>query len=538
MAPIIRICRRYSLALLLLCAAPSLAAPEPGDLYWDAQRLDLAGQGGAALKSYAKLLARSPDSEAAASNLLSAAVREGSFADALTAIRMGQKAQSADSDAPLMVFVDAFRRKKWAEASAAVADLEAKHDFAFMAPMLNGWLNVAQGRASGFSVSQLMSGGLTAYYGDDQLVYFDLAEGNIAQGKLRLRNFRGYDEPHGRFLAGHAMGEFARSGDQEFASALGRQIGLEQGNYATSKVTAEIGLAMMFARLAIALDEQKQPQNALYFARLGQWIAPTSDAAKLSLAELLQRQGLNEKSSAMLKTVTPNSPFWFQSVVNQTQLADTPDLAVAIAKAALDTQPQSAQLKLLYAQRLEQAGKRELAIPVYRSLLDKDISEGGGSIRAVHLMLLASALDASGDWGGAQKALEEALVLAPKNAQVLNYLGYSLLERRIDVKRGFELVSRAYELSPQSAAITDSLGWAHFLRGEIDIAIPLLEAAVKSAIGDVAINEHLGDAYWSAGRKSEARFAWKAAAVAAEGQVSERLAQKIDFGWTKETAAP
>ncbi len=538
MAPIIRICRRYSLALLLLCAAPSLAAPEPGDLYWDAQRLDLAGQGGAALKSYVKLLARSPDSEAAASNLLSAAVREGSFADALTAIRMSQKAQSADSDAPLMVFVDAFRRKKWAEASAAVADLEAKRDFAFMAPMLNGWLNVAQGRASGFSASQLMSGGLTAYYGDDQLVYFDLAEGNIAQGKLRLRNFRGYDEPHGRFLAGHAMGEFARSGDQEFASALGRQIGLEQGNYATSKVTAEIGLAMMFARLAIALDEQKQPQNALYFARLGQWIAPTSDAAKLSLAELLQRQGLNEKSSAMLKTVTPNSPFWFQSVVNQTQLADTPDLAVAIAKAALDTQPQSAQLKLLYAQRLEQAGKRELAIPVYRSLLDKDISEGGGSIRAVHLMLLASALDASGNWGAAQKALEEALQLAPKNAQVLNYLGYSLLERRIDVKRGFELVSRAYELSPQSAAITDSLGWAHFLRGEIDIAIPLLEAAVKSAIGDVAINEHLGDAYWSAGRKSEARFAWKAAAVAAEGQVSERLAQKIDFGWTKETAAP
>lgn len=538
MAPIIRICRRYSLALLLLCAAPSLAAPEPGDLYWDAQRLDLAGQGGAALKSYAKLLARSPDSEAAASNLLAAAVREGSFDDALTAIRTGQKAQSADSDAPLMVFVDAFRRKKWAEASAAVADLEAKRDFAFMAPMLNGWLNVAQGRASGFSVSQLMSGGLTAYYGDDQLVYFDLAEGNIAQGKLRLRNFRGYDESHGRFLAGHAMGEFARSGDQEFASALGRQIGLEQGNYATSKVTAEIGLAMMFARLAIALDEQKQPQNALYFARLGQWIAPTSDAAKLSLAELLQRQGLNEKSAALLKTITPNSPFWFQSVVNQTQLADTPDLAVAIAKSALDSQPQSAQLKLLYAQRLEQAGKRELAIPVYRSLLDKDVTESGGSIRAMHLMLLASALDTIGDWDGAQKALEEALLLAPKNAQVLNYLGYSLLERRIDVKRGFELVSKAYELAPQSAAITDSLGWAHFLKGEVDIAIPLLEAAVKSAIGDVAINEHLGDAYWSAGRKSEARFAWKAAAVAAEGKVSERLAQKIDFGWTKETAAP
>ena len=48
--------------------------------------------------------------------------------------------------------------------------------------------------------------------------------------------------------------------------------------------------------------------------------------------------------------------------------------------------------------------------------------------------LLASSLDATGDWPSAKKAeLEAGLVLDPNNAQLLNYLGYSLLERNEEV---------------------------------------------------------------------------------------------------------
>jgi Flp pilus assembly protein TadD len=164
--------------------------------------------------------------------------------------------------------------------------------------------------------------------------------------------------------------------------------------------------------------------------------------------------------------------------------------------------------------------------------------ESSGRSRAVYQLMLAAALDANKDWNGARAALEDAIKSDPQNAQALNYLGYSLLERRIDVKRGFELVARAHELAPQSAAITDSLGWAHFLKGDVAAAIPLLERAVAAAIDDVAINEHLGDAYWAAGRRTEARFAWKAASLSAKGKVSERLAAKIDLGWTIANAAP
>lgn len=538
MAPIIRICKILSVSALLAIATPASAAQESSDIYWNAQRQELTGRGDEALKSYAKLLARSPNSEAAASNLFNAAVREGSFADALVAVKAAQRAQSADVDGPLLFFADAFRRKKWAEAESAIVALEKAEGFAFIAPMLHGWVSFAKGGSSGFTIDALRGSGLASYYGDDQLIYFDLADGNVAQAKLRLRNFRSYDEPHGRFLAGHAMGEFSRSGDTEFAFALGRQIGLDAGNYATPPVTAELGLAMLFARLGLALDDQGQPQKALYFARIANWIAPSSDAAKLALAELFDRQGLDAKASGLLKVIAPASPFWTQSIVNQTQLAATPEDALTIARLATELQPASSQLKLLYAQSLEKAERRDQAISVYRSMLAEDAGEANGPRRAVYLLLLASALDAHGDWDSARNALEDAAVLDPKNVQILNYLGYSLLERRIDVTRGFNLVSKAHQLAPQSAAITDSLGWAHFLRGETDAAIPLLERAVKGAIADVAINEHLGDAYWASGRRTEARFAWKAAALAAEGDVAERLTRKIDFGWTKETAAP
>ena len=50
----------------------------------------------------------------------------------------------------------------------------------------------------------------------------------------------------------------------------------------------------------------------------------------------------------------------------------------------------------------------------------------------------------------------------------------------------------------------------------------MLEQAAEASPADVEINEHLGDAYFAIGRRSEARFAWAAARVHAEGARSAR----------------
>ena len=64
-----------------------------------------------------------------------------------------------------------------------------------------------------------------------------------------------------------------------------------------------------------------------------------------------------------------------------------------------------------------------------------------------------------------------------------------------------------------------------------------LEQAVQLLPNDPEINDHLGDAYWKAGRQLEAKFQWKiAASVDTVGNVKERTIPKLADGLTLENA--
>jgi Flp pilus assembly protein TadD len=153
-------------------------------------------------------------------------------------------------------------------------------------------------------------------------------------------------------------------------------------------------------------------------------------------------------------------------------------------------------------------------------------------------LLRGGALDEAGRWPEAKAALEQAHKLAPDQPLVLNYLGYAQLERRENLAEAERLIREASRLQPDNFAITDSLGWAHYIRGNLVSAIELLERAAAGEPSDPAINEHLGDAYYSAGRRYEARYAWEAALLYAEDEDAKRLRAKIDAGLTPTLAAP
>ena len=64
-----------------------------------------------------------------------------------------------------------------------------------------------------------------------------------------------------------------------------------------------------------------------------------------------------------------------------------------------------------------------------------------------------------------------------------------------------------------------------------------MERAVLLRPNDPELNDHLGDAYWTVGRRLEARFQWKVAAAMDEvGNVRERVARKLADGLTAENA--
>ena len=60
----------------------------------------------------------------------------------------------------------------------------------------------------------------------------------------------------------------------------------------------------------------------------------------------------------------------------------------------------------------------------------------------------------------------------------------------------------------------------------------MLERAAQGAPAESDINEHLGDAYWEADRRLDARYAWRAALVAADDDEKARIKAKIDNGLT------
>jgi len=116
---------------------------------------------------------------------------------------------------------------------------------------------------------------------------------------------------------------------------------------------------------------------------------------------------------------------------------------------------------------------------------------------------------------------------------VLNYLGYSWLDRGINVAQATQMIEKAVAARPNDGFIVDSLGWAHYLAGRHDEAVRVLERAVALQPGDPTINDHLGDALWKAGRTIEARFQWRhALTMEPAPDDAERIARKLDLGLT------
>ncbi len=149
------------------------------------------------------------------------------------------------------------------------------------------------------------------------------------------------------------------------------------------------------------------------------------------------------------------------------------------------------------------------------------------------------AYERSAQWDKAEVDFRKSLALLPDQANVLNYLGYSMVDKRINLPEALQMIRKAVELKPNDGYIVDSLGWAHFQLREYEEAVKHLERAVELRPEDPIINEHLGDAYWRAGRRLEARFQWQHAKDnKPEQQDLEEIQRKLEQGMPDEPPVP
>lgn len=102
------------------------------------------------------------------------------------------------------------------------------------------------------------------------------------------------------------------------------------------------------------------------------------------------------------------------------------------------------------------------------------------------------------------------LAIDPENTNIMNALGYTLVDVNQELDYASELIEKAYLAMPNNAAVVDSKGWLAFRKGEYREALRFLNLAYKmSPSADVAA--HLGEVHWQTGEKDKAMLFWKKA---------------------------
>lgn len=501
-------------------------------------------------RGFAAMLGLLPDDESVALGAWGQAMVAGDRPLAIQAARSLANGKVISPDVRMLLLSEAIETRNWVAAGEQIDRISEDRIFAFAVPVLRAWVAVGSGKGDAL---RLLEPGkdnpLGASYAEEHRPFILLALGRKAEGLAALGNVVKDGSARAQRLRIGAAASLARQGDRTGARAL-LQDG--DGPIAAARALVEkrkplpgaldsvpAGIAEFMVRLALDLHRQNVTPLGLSFARLSTFLAPDNSETWLVTSELLAAMDQHGEALKVLANVPEFDPFAGtadDSRIRMLMATGAKDRALALAEAAAAKPAPSVadwtRLGDLYGalDRLADAAE------AYGKAIVGARAQGQAEW-ALHL-LRGGTLERLGRWGEAKAELETAYKLAPQQAIVLNYLGYAQLERRQNLDEAMRLIAEASKLEPDSPEITDSLGWAHYVRGDVAAAIPLLERAVAGDPTDPAINEHLGDAYFSAGRRYEARYAWEAALLSAEGDAATRLRAKIGQGLTPGLASP
>jgi Flp pilus assembly protein TadD len=108
----------------------------------------------------------------------------------------------------------------------------------------------------------------------------------------------------------------------------------------------------------------------------------------------------------------------------------------------------------------------------------------------------------------AETSLRRVVELKPEDAQALNALGYTLVDRTPRTSEGLALIEKAYKLAPEDPFILDSMGWAFYRLGKLEDAEIYLRRAMTQR-PDAEIAAHLGEVLWKKGDPEKAHEVWQ-----------------------------
>ncbi len=143
-----------------------------------------------------------------------------------------------------------------------------------------------------------------------------------------------------------------------------------------------------------------------------------------------------------------------------------------------------------------------------------------------------SSYERLGDDKKSDEDLLKSLSIKPDDPYVLNYLGYSWLERGYKINEAIDMLDNAYNQKKNDPYIIDSVGWGYYLIGDFINAEIFLRKAIQLMPKDPIVNDHYGDVLWKLNRKIQAQYYWESALKSdeSENDMKKNISKKLLLG--------
>jgi tetratricopeptide (TPR) repeat protein len=271
----------------------------------------------------------------------------------------------------------------------------------------------------------------------------------------------------------------------------------------------QAGAAEALYGIGASLTRRGGEDLALVYLQLALHLAPNHALALLSLGDLYESVKKPQMAIKVYERVPASSPLHRNAQVQlatDLDAADRSDEAIKILKAVTQEDPKD--VEAIMALGNIERGRKKFGdcVGTYSNAIDQ--LTGTENNTWVYYYFRGICEERSKRWDKAEVDMKKALELKPEQPHVLNYLGYSWIDRGLHLDDAMKMIKRAVDQRPDDGYIVDSLGWAYYRIGNYQDAVKNLERAIDLKPEDPTVNDHLGDAYWRIGRTLEARFQW------------------------------
>ncbi|MCQ2913723.1 MAG: tetratricopeptide repeat protein [Alphaproteobacteria bacterium] len=430
--------------------------------------------------------------------------------------------------------------------------LEKDDNVKMLAPMFRCWVYIAMGK-EGTAIDELEKlSNEKAFYHFNRAMMFDYLKkideadeefkdlldlpsgltlrvaqvyGNFLIRRNKMSVFDSMLEAYRRLDTSYAMKD-------ELFFTRGNKI--ESGRVDPIIKDPKAGVSDVFFGLAGSFKARDQEDLSIFFIRLSLYLDNKLSLAKFLLAELHEKKGRFDKAIEIYKSETEKSDIYLASRMKLANIylkmknyAEAENVLLDLVKKKQDSAYIWSDLGATYVSKEDY----DKAVDAYSNAIKYMPNEKVSKYLLYYYRGIA--YDKKGQWELAEADFKKAISIFDKDSFLLNYLGYSWLEKKINIAKANELLDKAIRLEPNNYSIIDSVGFGAYLQHNYEKALIMLEKATALGAGSGVVNAHLGDVYWKVGRKREAQYQWRKALDVNDdfpNGEKEKVQRKLEIG--------